>query len=110
MEAIIGPFLKGIPTTSAVGCACSASNEVRQGTWSDANDVATACDQAHNQQQFGIGPSPHTAMSKTLNRCEVLAKIDRDIADGERHVAEQIALIKWMGGGPRHDRGSEVAL
>jgi hypothetical protein len=35
-------------------------------------------------------------MSKTLNRCEVLAKIDRDIAEGERHVAEQIVLIKWM--------------
>ena len=35
-------------------------------------------------------------MSKILNRCEVLAKIDRDIAEGERHVAEQIALIKWM--------------
>jgi len=35
-------------------------------------------------------------MPKTLNRCEVLAKIDRDIAEGERHVAEQIALVKWM--------------
>jgi hypothetical protein len=35
-------------------------------------------------------------MPKTVNRCEVLAKIDRDIAEGERHVAEQIALIKWM--------------
>jgi hypothetical protein len=35
-------------------------------------------------------------MPKTLNRCAVLAKIDRDIAEGERHVAEQIALIKWM--------------
>jgi hypothetical protein len=35
-------------------------------------------------------------MSKTLNRCEVLARIDRDIAEGERHVAEQIALLKWM--------------
>jgi hypothetical protein len=35
-------------------------------------------------------------MSKTLNRCEVLARIDRDIAEGERHVVEQIALIKWM--------------
>jgi hypothetical protein len=35
-------------------------------------------------------------MPKTLNRCEVLAKIDRDIAEGEQHVAEQIALIKWM--------------
>jgi len=35
-------------------------------------------------------------MSKTPNRCEVLARIDRDIAEGERHVAEQIALIKWM--------------
>ncbi|ANY83651.1 hypothetical protein BB934_35965 (plasmid) [Microvirga ossetica] len=37
-------------------------------------------------------------MSKIPNRCEVLAKIDRDIAEGERHVAEQIALIKWMKG------------
>ena len=35
-------------------------------------------------------------MSKTLNKCDVLARIDRDIAEGERHVAEQIALIKWM--------------
>jgi hypothetical protein len=35
-------------------------------------------------------------MSRTLNRCEVLARIDRDIAEGERHVAEQIALIQWM--------------
>jgi hypothetical protein len=35
-------------------------------------------------------------MPKTLNRCEALAKINRDIAEGERHVAEQIALIKWM--------------
>ena len=35
-------------------------------------------------------------MPKTLNKCEVLAKINRDIAEGERHVAEQIALIKWM--------------
>jgi hypothetical protein len=35
-------------------------------------------------------------MLKTPNRCEVLAKIDRDIAEGERHVAEQIVLIKWM--------------
>jgi hypothetical protein len=35
-------------------------------------------------------------MSKTLNRCKVLARIDRDIAEGERNVAEQIALIKWM--------------
>jgi hypothetical protein len=35
-------------------------------------------------------------MPKTLNRCAVLAKIDRDIAACERHVAEQIALIKWM--------------
>jgi hypothetical protein len=35
-------------------------------------------------------------MPKILNRCAVLAKIDRDIAEGERHVAEQIALIKWM--------------
>lgn len=35
-------------------------------------------------------------MSKTLNRCEVLAKIDRDIAEGEQHVAEQIVLLKWM--------------
>jgi hypothetical protein len=38
----------------------------------------------------------HTAMSRTLNRCEVLARIDRDIAEGKRHVAEQIGLIKWM--------------
>ena len=38
----------------------------------------------------------HIAMSKIPTRCEVLAKIDRDIAEGERHVAEQIALIKWM--------------
>lgn len=45
---------------------------------------------------LALAPAPHTAMSKTLNRCEVLAKIDRDIAEGERHVAEQIALIKWM--------------
>jgi hypothetical protein len=37
-------------------------------------------------------------MPKTLNRCEVLAKIDRDIAEGERHVAEQIVLIRWMSG------------
>ncbi|KLK90746.1 hypothetical protein AA309_23850 [Microvirga vignae] len=35
-------------------------------------------------------------MSKTPNRCEILAKIDQDIAEGERHVAEQIALLKWM--------------
>ena len=35
-------------------------------------------------------------MSKTLNRCEILAKIDQDIAEGERHVSEQIALLKWM--------------
>jgi hypothetical protein len=35
-------------------------------------------------------------MLKTPNKCEVLAKIDRDIADGERHVAEQIVLIRWM--------------
>ena len=35
-------------------------------------------------------------MSKTVNRCEVLARIDRDIVEGERHVAEQIALINWM--------------
>jgi hypothetical protein len=41
-------------------------------------------------------PNRHAAMPKTVNRCEVLAKIDRDIAEGERHVAEQIALIKWM--------------
>jgi hypothetical protein len=60
------------------------------------NEVAFACGQAHNQQQFGIGPNRHAAMPKTVNRCEVLAKIDRDIAEGERHVAEQIALIKWM--------------
>jgi hypothetical protein len=45
---------------------------------------------------LGSAPARHTAMPKTLNRCEVLAKIDRDIAEGERHVAEQIALIKWM--------------
>jgi hypothetical protein len=43
-----------------------------------------------------LAPAWHTAMPKTLNRCEVLAKIDRDIAEGERHVAEQIALVKWM--------------
>lgn len=41
-------------------------------------------------------PFRYAAMPKTLNKCEVLAKIDRDIAEGERHVAEQIALIKWM--------------
>jgi hypothetical protein len=35
-------------------------------------------------------------MPKTLNRCDALARIDQDIAEGERHVAEQIALIKWM--------------
>jgi hypothetical protein len=35
-------------------------------------------------------------MSKTLNRCEVLAKIERDITEGERHVVEQVTLIKWM--------------
>ena len=35
-------------------------------------------------------------MSKIPPRCEVLAKVDRDIAEGERHVAEQIVLIKWM--------------
>lgn len=35
-------------------------------------------------------------MSKTLNRSAALAKIDRGIAEGERHVAEQIALIQWM--------------
>jgi hypothetical protein len=35
-------------------------------------------------------------MPKTLDRCEVLAKIDRDIAACERHVAEQIVLIRWM--------------
>jgi hypothetical protein len=58
--------------------------------------VASTCGQAHNQQQFGIGPTRPVAMSKTLNRCAVLARIDRDIAEGERHVAEQIALIKWM--------------
>jgi len=58
--------------------------------------VASARGQAHNQQQFGTGPARHIAMPKTLNRCAVLAKIDRDIAEGERHVAEQIALIKWM--------------
>src|SRR5918994_153184 len=45
---------------------------------------------------LALAPARHTAMSKTLNRCEVLAKIDRDIAEGERHVAEQIALIRWM--------------
>lgn len=27
-------------------------------------------------------------------KCEVLTRIDRDIAEGERHVAEQIALIR----------------
>lgn len=27
-------------------------------------------------------------------KCEVLARIDWDIAEGERHVAEQIALIR----------------
>jgi hypothetical protein len=69
---------------------------VRQVTWRDANEVASTCGQAHNQQQFGIGPARPVAMSKTLNRCDVLARIDRDIAEGERHVAEQIALIKWM--------------
>ena len=58
--------------------------------------MASTCGQAHNQQQFGIGPARPVAMSKTLNRCAVLARIDRDIAEGERHVAEQIALIKWM--------------
>jgi hypothetical protein len=45
--------------------------------------------------QLGLSRCPVT-MSKTLNRCDVLARIDRDIAEGERHVAEQIALIKWM--------------
>jgi hypothetical protein len=35
-------------------------------------------------------------MPKTLNRCDALGRIDQDIAEGERHVAEQIALIKWM--------------
>ena len=35
-------------------------------------------------------------MLKTPNKCEVLAKINRDIAEGDRHVAEQIVLIKWM--------------
>ena len=58
--------------------------------------MVSAGGQAHNQQQFGTGPARHIAMPKTLNRCAVLAKIDRDIAEGERHVAEQIVLIKWM--------------
>ena len=43
-----------------------------------------------------LAPARYTAMPKTLNKCEVLAKINRDIAEGERHVAEQIALIRWM--------------
>jgi hypothetical protein len=46
---------------------------------------------------LGTAPARHTAMPKTLNRCDALARIDRDIAEGERHVAEQIPLIKWMG-------------
>jgi hypothetical protein len=35
-------------------------------------------------------------MPQARNRCEVLARIDREIAEGERHVSEQMALIKWM--------------
>ena len=35
-------------------------------------------------------------MPHVRNKCEVLARIDRDIAEGERHVTEQIALIRWM--------------
>src|ERR671912_104591 len=61
-----------------------------------ANEVATACDQAHNREHVALARARHIAMLKTPNKCEVLAKIDRDIAEGERHVAEQIVLIRWM--------------
>jgi hypothetical protein len=58
--------------------------------------VASTCNWAYNPHQFGIGTNVGYSHASARNRCEVLARIDREIAEGERHVSEQMALIKWM--------------